>query len=82
MVDIALSIIIRKNLPDVIEDEWIETIEKLEEMMDIYIHLRNKSRDAFELRYEQNIDPSKDRWELCSEILSRRDIVEKMSKPW
>jgi len=28
------------GLPDTIEDEWIETIEKLEEMMDQFIHLR------------------------------------------
>src|SRR5208282_5783711 len=27
------------GLPDTIEDEWIETVEKLEEMMDEYIHL-------------------------------------------
>ena len=30
------------GLPDTIEDDWIENVEKLEEMMDEYIHLRDK----------------------------------------
>lgn len=70
------------SLPDTIDDEWIESIEKLEEMMDKYMHLRKAARDAFELRYEQQVDPDKDRWELCSHVLARRDIVEKLSRPW
>ena len=28
------------------------------------------------------IDPDKDRWELCSRVLARRDIVDKLSVPW
>jgi len=30
------------GLPDTIEDDWIESIEKLEEMKDKYIHHRRK----------------------------------------
>lgn len=70
------------GLPDTIEDEWIENVEKLEEMMDQYIHLRQQARDVFEMRYQKTIDPDKDRWELCSRVLARRDIVEKLSVPW
>ena len=70
------------GLPDTIEDEWIETVEKLEEMMDQYIHLRQKARDVFELRYKETIDPDQNRWELCSRVLSRRDVEEKLSEPW
>ncbi|MEI7988882.1 MAG: phospholipase D-like domain-containing anti-phage protein [Chloroflexota bacterium] len=70
------------GLPDTIEDDWIETVEKLEVMMDKYIHLRKEARDAFELRYQETIDPSKDRWELCSRVLSRRDVVDRLSEPW
>ena len=40
------------GLPDTIEDDWIESEEKLEEMMDEYIHL----------------DPDKDRWELAGAV--------------
>ncbi len=70
------------GLPDTIEDEWIESVEMLEEMMDKYVHLRQKARDAFELRYKETIDPEKDRWELCSRVLARKDVVEKLSESW
>ena len=56
------------GLPDTIEDDWIENVEKLEEMMDQYIHLRQKARDVFELRYKETVDPDKNRWELCSRV--------------
>ena len=68
------------GLPDTIEDEWIESVEKLETMMDQFIHLRQKARDVFELRYKETIDPDKNRWELCSRVLARKDVVEKLSE--
>lgn len=70
------------SLPDTIDDDWIEDVEKLEEMMDRYMHLRQNARGAFEIRCEQTVDPDRDRWELCSRVLARRDIVERMSMPW
>jgi superfamily II DNA or RNA helicase len=70
------------SLPDTIEDEWIQNVEELEKRMDEYIHLRNQARNAFEMRYEESIDPDKDRWELCSRVLARRDIVDRLSVPW
>jgi superfamily II DNA or RNA helicase len=70
------------GLPDTIDDDWIENVEMLESMMDQYMHLRQKARDVFELRYKETIDPDKDRWELCSRVLSRRDVVDRLSVPW
>ena len=70
------------DLPDIIEDDWIESVEKLEKMMDEYIHLRQEVRDVFEIRYQETIDPDKDRWELCSRVLARRDVVDRLSAPW
>ena len=70
------------SLPDTIDDDWIEDVEHLEEIMDQYIHLREQARDAFEIRYEQMVDPDSERWELCSRVLARRDVVEKLSAPW
>lgn len=70
------------GLPDTIEDDWIESVEDLEEMMDAYIHLRDQARNVFEIRYQESIDPEKNRWELCSRVLSRRDVVDKLSVPW
>ena len=71
-----------RGLRDTIDDEWIEDIENLEETMDKYMHLRKEARDAFEIRYEHQVDPDAERWELCSRVLARRDIVEKLSSPW
>ncbi|RWO93811.1 MAG: DEAD/DEAH box helicase [Mesorhizobium sp.] len=70
------------GLPDTIEDDWIESVEKLERMMDEYIHLRRKARDVFEMRYQETIDPDQDRWELCSRVLARRDVTDRLSAPW
>lgn len=70
------------SLPDTIDDEWIESIEHLEEMMDRYMHLRKQARDAFEIRYERPVDPDANRWELCARVLARRDVVDKLSEPW
>lgn len=70
------------SLPDTIEDEWIENVEELEKRVDEYIHLRDRSRNAFQMRYQESIDPDRDRWERCSRVLSRRDIVDKLSAPW
>lgn len=70
------------GLPETIDDAWIENIEQLEEMMDRYLHLRQNASNAFEIRYQTDIDPNKDRWETCSRVLSRRDIFEKLSEPW
>ena len=70
------------GLPDTIEDDWIESVERLEEKMDEYIHLRRKARDVFELRYKETVNPDENRWEICSHVLSRKDIIEKLSKAW
>ena len=70
------------GLPDTIEDDWIENVERLEIMMDEYIHLRRKARDTFEVRYKETIDPDKNRWELCSRVLARKDVIEKLSESW
>lgn len=70
------------GLPDTIEDDWIDNIESLEQQMDQFIHLRKKAKDVFELRYKETVDPDQNRWELCSQVLSRKDIQEKLSESW
>jgi ERCC4-related helicase len=70
------------GLPETIEDDWIESVERLEEMMDQYVHLRQQARDIFEMRYQETIDADKNRWELCSRVLSRRDVIDRLSSPW
>ena len=70
------------GLPDTIEDDWIENVQRLEQAMDEYVHLRQQARDVFELRYQETIDPDKNRWELCSRVLARKDVVAKLSESW
>jgi hypothetical protein len=70
------------GLPDAIEDDWIENAERLEAMMDEYLHLRHKARDVFELRTKETIDPDQNRGELCSRVLARKDVIEKLSASW
>ena len=70
------------GLPDTIKDEWIESEEKLVQEMDQYLHLRKKTRDAFELRYKNTISVEQDQWRACARVFNRRDIIEKLSEPW
>ena len=70
------------GIPDTIEDDWIESVEDLEKMMDQYIHLRNENKNVFDDQYQKTIAPDQNRWELCSRVLSRRDVLDSLSKPW
>ncbi len=70
------------SLPDVIEDDWIEDIEHLDEKLSEYIERRKAARSAFDLRYGSTTDPEGEPWEKCSRVLSRRDLEEAMSRGW
>lgn len=70
------------SLPDTIDDEWIEHIEDLEEEIEKYWARRNQAQTAFQARYKDTINPGENRWELCSQVLSRQDLVEKLSEAW
>ncbi len=67
------------NLPDVIEDDWIQDIENMDRKMAEFIEDRKRA-NAFELRYSSSVNPKGPSWENCSEVLSRRDIIEKLSR--
>lgn len=70
------------SLPDTIDDEWIQDEEELRDRMDEYIHERDKAQDAFSVKYRSTLDPQAHLWERCSRVLSRRDVVAKLSEPW
>jgi superfamily II DNA or RNA helicase len=70
------------SLPDTIDDEWIDDEEELKKRMDEYIHERKKAQDTFTVKYRSTLDPNANRWERCAQVLSRRDIVNKLSEPW
>jgi len=70
------------SLPDTIEDDWIEDEENMRERMDSYIHERENAQNAFSVKYRISLDPESNKWELCSEVLSRKNIVDVLSEPW
>lgn len=70
------------SLPDTIDDEWIDDEEELKKRMDEYMHERKSAQDAFSVKYRNTLDPDANLWERCAIVLSRRDIVTKLSEPW
>lgn len=72
------------SLPDTLDDEWIEDQEQMDEELDKYIDRRYAAKNAFELRYQtlESIDPSKERWELCSKVLARSELLERLNEGW
>ena len=70
------------SLPETIDDNWIKDEKELEDRMNEYIHERKKAHDAFHVKYRGTIDPEDHLWERCASVLSRSDIVRKLSEPW
>lgn len=69
------------TLPDVIEDDWIEDIENIDERMREYTRKRERA-NAFDLRYAADVETSSERWELCERVLARHDVLEQLSRGW
>lgn len=69
------------TLPDVIDDEWIDDIEKLDEKLRDFTVRREKA-NAFDLRYGGDVDATGAPWELCERVLARHDVVDRLSRAW
>lgn len=69
------------SLPDVIEDDWIDHIENLEEHLSQFTRPR-AAANAFDLRYRDDVDPEGPGWERCEKVLARRDVIERLSRGW
>ena len=50
--------------------------------MDEYIHARDGCRNAFSVKFRSSVDPDANKWEYCSEVLSRRDVSDRLACPW
>lgn len=50
--------------------------------MNEYIHERKKAQDAFSIKYRASLEPDANLWERCASVLSRKDIINKLSEPW
>jgi superfamily II DNA/RNA helicase len=69
------------SLPDTIEDKWIDDIENMREYFSQFTQKRQRA-NAFDLRYGKTVMPEGPGWELCEKVLSRRDVVERLSAGW
>jgi hypothetical protein len=69
------------SLPDTIEDEWTEHIENLDEYFSQFTQKKRRA-NAFDLRYGKTVMPEGPGWEMCEKVLSRRDVVERLSAGW
>lgn len=70
------------SIPDTIEDEWIDNEEELKERINIYIEEREKAQNSFTAKYNTTVDPDKNKWDLCTKVLSRRDITDILAESW
>jgi hypothetical protein len=78
------------QLPDVIEDEWIDDATALDRELDSFIEKR-KAANAFSLRWGGTATGTElteeerawqSGWETCSRVLSRRDLALAMAIGW
>jgi superfamily II DNA or RNA helicase len=78
------------QLPDVIEDDWIDDAAALDRELDTFIEKR-RSANAFSLRWggtatgTELTDEERSwqaGWETCSRVISRRDVSERMAEGW
>ncbi|MCW2282578.1 superfamily II DNA or RNA helicase [Rhodoblastus acidophilus] len=69
------------TLPDVIEDDWIEDIERLDAKLKEFTE-KKKQANAFDLRYRAGATSDDQRWELCERVLARADVTKRLSLGW
>jgi superfamily II DNA or RNA helicase len=69
------------TLPDVIDADWIEDIETLDEKLREFT-TKKKQANAFDLRYAKDVTADEHRWELCERVLARVDVTKRLSRGW
>lgn len=78
------------QLPDTLDDEWIEDEERLEEELQKYAD-RRKRANAFDIRWGGTATGAtlkaeqkawQDNWETCAKVLARQDVERIMQEGW
>jgi superfamily II DNA or RNA helicase len=78
------------QLPDVIEDEWIDDANALDRELETFIQKR-RSANAFSVRWGGTATGTElteeerawqNGWETCSRVISRRDLAMVMAEGW
>lgn len=70
------------GIPDCLDDEWIEDIEEWIKKADTHMQLRGQFDNIFDQRYGKTLSADQDDWATCSQVLSRRDIQDLLSRQW
>jgi len=70
------------GLPDCIDDDWIDDIEKFKDLAQTHLHLRGEISNIFEETWGATVSNEQNRWDECNRVLSRRDVEQVMAKPW
>jgi superfamily II DNA or RNA helicase len=71
------------SLPDTIESDWIEDVEKVEAELRDFTRPESPA-DVFSLRYGDflEVEGSEKGWEVWTKVVARRDIEEQLMRPW
>lgn len=70
------------SLPDVIDDEWIDNIEALEQGLNTFIRQKKSTADVFELRYGSFLEDNGADWRFCEEVLDQDEAQKVLSTGW
>lgn len=70
------------SLPDVIDDDWIDDIEAMEEGLKEFTTKKKSTADVFELRYGNFLEDDGSSWQLCEQVLDKDEAFKVLSTGW
>lgn len=70
------------SLPDVIEDDWIDDIEAMEEGLKEFTRKKKSTADVFELRYGDFLSMDGADWQFCEQVLDRDEAMKVLNAGW
>lgn len=70
------------SLPDVIDDDWIDDIEAMEEGLKEFTTKKKSTADVFELRYGNFLEDDGSSWQLCEQVLDKDEALKVLSTGW
>ena len=71
------------SIPDTIEDDWIDDVERWAKELKSYTKPESPA-DLFNLRYGDilSVGRADKGWEVWTKVVARRDITDRLMKPW
>jgi hypothetical protein len=59
---------------------WITSEVEIKDRINTYLHEREKSQNAFSVKYRDTINPEDNQWQKCTRVLSRRGIIDRLDE--